>query len=91
MGVARELTQTFKADCPYCRTVAVAFTIHSERRSKGFRMRYGYANWLDGLAICNLCGRAVVAEFIFAPTGRYFDGYKLTPILQKFPAEIVMR
>ena len=54
-----------KADCPYCRTKDVAFTIRCYCESQDLGHRLTLAQHLtDTFAVCGRCSRAVVMTFI---------------------------
>lgn len=60
----------FKADCPYCGTKSVAFTVVCQRRVEGHDRR-------DTLAYCGQCDRGIFTSF--NPPGGYSPESLLNP------------
>ena len=64
----------FQADCPYCGTKSVAFTILNEKTWEQEEPPF----WWDTFAICGYCDRGIVATFetfaSFPPT-KYLDEF----------------
>ena len=68
-----------KANCPYCRTKDVAFTIkcYGEQQSDSY---VGLTRWFkltDTFAVCGRCSRAVVMTFM--NDGRKFSTVRIAP------------
>ena len=72
-------SQQQKADCPYCRTKDVAFTIkcYGEEHSGSY---VGLTRWVsltDTFAVCGRCGRGVVMTFV--NDGRKSSSVRIAP------------